>query len=1167
MTRICEKCGAPLREGARFCTKCGHSVTAQPQPSPQPRPQQPSRQASQNRPKTNPRPRPQQPIRNSAFGMVLLGLAVMIVTAVAVVKFIDYRYDKQDAMLAMASGQEEGGGGTTDAGGNGDEGSNSLLLTEETLKYLKEHPVEVTPENSPGNPDFIEVTYTEEERASAPTCAALVSRERPEVDIPELGVHVNMKSWNLEYEQDSLIVKRLPDKVDETTGMILHSYDYSLVSKQHNFLTDVEFTAPVQGDPDAFAGFVTYNKATGRWEEVYCELSEDGRTFTAHLPHFSGGAALETVKKEGMEAIDKYKIDGKSIFVQLKSEMQPKYKETQHYLYPVTVARTADLEFFFNKQQKNKTFINRNILGKDNTVEKDLLQIVSGWFGYGSKVSDVAGNAGGTVGVAKGVGLGFQNISNGALDNVSSSCFLIGYAALALEIANQLADNKDFWTIVDKNKVGIAGTLLSYIGLLSSIAGEGTILFATIGGGIAAGTLGTAVTVISAIVFACTANETIDAIIQPIAGKIEKEVFDLEYPLGVPTSIAEAALQCYMEDYAHSDRGYYTNKVSSWDRAWGRQESPEIDSAMVYALQPQKILDHNPKNWLVAYDCLVKHHVDNPKQMFEAYDNMFKNFVDAFWNEPTEIKKKYIRMACQKYIEVDMRYKLNNIGGTEEPAMTVQGAEIFHMPKIDTTVYKFTPKAESEWKEIQQNFVDHGNRLKKEERDSRPNDYRMAGKGSEVTEYDVWDAVFKEWDAAGVDNKELRYLGDPEEQKAFFHDKYIKLYRYKLTPLLQDYYRKQYHNSIEEVRRLLYNRIIPLLNTRLTFYSNNLEYPNDIIKPTIYGVSFTPTFEFKCNKKAQFRPGNAYDVKPCFPLVLTPNKKNSVLLETTVYHYLMFDCPQEVETNITVDGKPIMARANWDSVTLVQDKRLKATVELMEGVENNDYLNESEAVERFASELQTNVADTKIPVEYEIPSDGHYHLTSITILAHTKNLRIPNDGDCGWNLYKLMDGDNIYFDLPPDGGEFTINASGEYSRFEPPLDKELTYYDTQLWREKYKLKKMTIKGYVNKVGGAEFTLEAIVNYQGNYRLRDVTYEGRVKVEKITYEENTDVDHVIDVKGHGFTTQKGGYDILTLTGHGKISQKGEKRVVPHAKGDPIKEEVDVSLYLEFRHRNK
>ena len=100
---------------------------------------------------------------------------------------------------------------------------NALLLdylgmTKEDLADYLENPVEVTEENSPGNPAFIEVGFTKEEYDGAKTLTAPVSRENPEADFPEFGIHVDMKWWNLDNEEDTLIVKRLPDKTDPATG-------------------------------------------------------------------------------------------------------------------------------------------------------------------------------------------------------------------------------------------------------------------------------------------------------------------------------------------------------------------------------------------------------------------------------------------------------------------------------------------------------------------------------------------------------------------------------------------------------------------------------------------------------------------------------------------------------------------------------------------------------------------------------------------------------------------------------------------------------------------------------------------------------------------------------------------------------------------------------------
>lgn len=127
MSKFCEYCGAPLQEGARFCTGCGHPVAVMSQPNQQqpqqpaskPRPQQqqpwpqqqprggqqqgypygqqqatqqgnPYRQSSNQ---VNFQPsaqanRPQQPKKKGGFGKTLLVLAIIAVVIVGVVKFL-----------------------------------------------------------------------------------------------------------------------------------------------------------------------------------------------------------------------------------------------------------------------------------------------------------------------------------------------------------------------------------------------------------------------------------------------------------------------------------------------------------------------------------------------------------------------------------------------------------------------------------------------------------------------------------------------------------------------------------------------------------------------------------------------------------------------------------------------------------------------------------------------------------------------------------------------------------------------------------------------------------------------------------------------------------------------------------------------------------------------
>lgn len=70
MSKICEYCGAPLKDNARFCTSCGHPVAGPSQPSQQPRsPQQPQQgnpygqQPPQGQPYRQQQPQPGYPPR------------------------------------------------------------------------------------------------------------------------------------------------------------------------------------------------------------------------------------------------------------------------------------------------------------------------------------------------------------------------------------------------------------------------------------------------------------------------------------------------------------------------------------------------------------------------------------------------------------------------------------------------------------------------------------------------------------------------------------------------------------------------------------------------------------------------------------------------------------------------------------------------------------------------------------------------------------------------------------------------------------------------------------------------------------------------------------------------------------------------------------------------
>ncbi len=91
MAKFCEYCGAPLKDGAKFCTGCGHAVAAKPQPQPQPNPQpQPSRQ-----PEAEPTVQAPKPKKKGGCGKVLLIVALIAVVGYGGWEFYQNREAKR----------------------------------------------------------------------------------------------------------------------------------------------------------------------------------------------------------------------------------------------------------------------------------------------------------------------------------------------------------------------------------------------------------------------------------------------------------------------------------------------------------------------------------------------------------------------------------------------------------------------------------------------------------------------------------------------------------------------------------------------------------------------------------------------------------------------------------------------------------------------------------------------------------------------------------------------------------------------------------------------------------------------------------------------------------------------------------------------------------------
>jgi hypothetical protein len=237
-----------------------------------------------------------------------------------------------------------GGGG---GGGNVPLKSDNPFLKDEYLS-TPEKVIEPTPENSPGNPRFIDVSFTEEEFRNSPAVAGEINPDTAAILFSGLDVMVNVRGYNLHNPSDTLVVQTLPVKTDPTYGHVLHAYNIFLTSGQDKFGTEVEVTLPIHNGPGSLQNVLWLNEKTGKWEEVFYTVADDGKSCTAYVDHFSVLSSEESTNEREQFYDDLTKYNGGSVYV----EYDPSRKAPQA-MKRVGMIRTEAFGDFMRKKSKN----------------------------------------------------------------------------------------------------------------------------------------------------------------------------------------------------------------------------------------------------------------------------------------------------------------------------------------------------------------------------------------------------------------------------------------------------------------------------------------------------------------------------------------------------------------------------------------------------------------------------------------------------------------------------------------------------------------------------------------------------------------------------------------------------------------------------------------------
>ena len=286
MAKYCSSCGTALEAKARFCPACGARVPEEaPAPvvidapkgstvvisdAPPARVGAPGAGGGASRPVRAKGSSAPGAGKGRRFLSLLLALIMVIELGVAGFKYPGFLRKSgggptvsRPTAAPLSPAPTASPAQHTDGGGNNGSGDDAEELFTENIR----------------------LRYRKDQLDEAPAYTTEVSSlEAPWAELGE--VQVVLHAWNMEEETDKLTVKTLPELSAEDCCWSIRAYDFSLASGQREFPTDVQIAIPREED-ELFCSCIWYNEAEDRWEDVYAELSEDGRYYLIYADHFS----------------------------------------------------------------------------------------------------------------------------------------------------------------------------------------------------------------------------------------------------------------------------------------------------------------------------------------------------------------------------------------------------------------------------------------------------------------------------------------------------------------------------------------------------------------------------------------------------------------------------------------------------------------------------------------------------------------------------------------------------------------------------------------------------------------------------------------------------------------------------------------------------------------
>ena len=455
--------------------------------------------------------------------------------------------------------------------------------------------VKTTPQNSPGNPRFINVSFTQEEYRTSPAVSAKISRDETEAHFPDKGVKVHIDRYNLHNDEDMVNVQTLPVKQDPTFGHELHTYNFWMESGQDKFGTTVEVTLPIHNGLNALRNVLWHNLQSGEWEELYYTISEDGRSCTAYIDHFSEISTeemtIDELREMGNKLVDIY---GKgSVF---EEYIQGDNRST----CPVGIVSTPQFA---------------SIARRSTASAKEVWEVLRQGGG-------VPGNAGLTESVDlfnSSVDYTSAAVTTASLlkwlpdcpsDILGTGLNVVGAIVLHLRVADMILRGVRPTKVIEENRWSWFSSTAGCLGQVASLVGERS--------------LSTSCSCACLAVFACTTSYT-----------IYETFVSEEAPFGQPSSIEDGAFQEYLR----------TPTTGALKKLGIKSDTPLTGTGQGWAEAIKAIFDENKG-------------VLNSEQMSNRIIELYDTYINYFWEDldPQERRnywRAYVDRAATRWGYLD----------------------------------------------------------------------------------------------------------------------------------------------------------------------------------------------------------------------------------------------------------------------------------------------------------------------------------------------------------------------------------------------------------------------------------------------------------------------------------------------------------------------------------